>query len=493
MATYGQTLFPNDPQAAADTDARLAQRNAAKGNTQPSLAQILGLTDVGDFISAQGHKTGYAQQPGPAMVSPEPGVESPAQQIIAESLGAPAPDQGPSPSGDGMDNFFPDLSSMLFGSGNEGATPYDALQQGADELTRIRFSQAFGNNGKPQGPQDQTLTIQGVPMPFISPGGGISPGAFPELNTDMVAPDFSAADAAMEAARPKDYVEDKEDPLWGLMMGLANAASQVGPDTSVGNMLLQLGAGMLGGVGAARNASKAAMKEAEQRRAEFELKAAGYNADKAAAMARAAAENQSLKNEVALQKMRFNLDVAQANATAARADASARREYLQMSQPQISFDKEGGLIIQQFDPGTGQFTIKRQPAQASMDVLGGAERIATAGGGHGDETDFIVNAPLDERSKVTILAQRMIDKGLGPDIFGSETWALYNEKLAQLTGQTAPDENGLHPGMDAKYGALSGKDQNAQAQQLSMNLIGQMIYDDEMGPAIMRRILDAMD
>ena len=266
----------------------------------------------------------------------------------------------------------------------------------SDEDINKQFEALFEAPGGPKG--SQTWNFQGAPLPMPVMSGGVPNIPFPNIDPTVAPPDFTAMDAALARAKPKDYQEDPEDPVWGLLTGLAQAAAGTDPNSAVGTQLLQLGAGALAGVSAARSAKKEDMLKAEERKIEYELRVSGVELDKARMIAAAEAQTQQNKSQLAIQKMAHEMDIAQANAAAARSNAAAANDYnmnaWKLNQPQISFDSTGNIMTtQQYDPSTGQYTVKREGVD---NLMGGLSALRTAkgmGAGTGDLMEMASEMP----------------------------------------------------------------------------------------------------
>lgn len=384
------------------------------------------------------------------------------------------------------------------------------------------FSDLFNQSGAPKDSKS-SITFQGTPYPMealLQGLGGSAPMVapppmpqFPDLDTSVVTPDFAPADAAMQAARPQEYVPDDQDPMWGLLQGLAAAAAGVGPDTSNGNMFLQLGAGMLAGVGQARSLGKKDRQAAAERQAEYELRLAGWEGDKARIMAQSWASNQELKNKVALGKFDAYNDwvktvssiqagnasrAADASNAAMRGRASMAEAMFEMSQPKIQIDANGNVTTTRFDSATGQHTIERETMDGVWNAKKGAKGVAAMGGGQGDILEYIASQPdLPEPTKVSLVLSYFDDLSMLPQILG-DAYAPFEAAVNRRL--MIPDPN-MPPGTppeameyidNPSIKMLSSEMRDEKIQRTRLEMLRELMYDPETGAKIYNAMTQAL-
>lgn len=456
--------------------ARQRAREAAQ--QAPTLAQILGLPWVGDQLD---RGLAYMGGTGAAYDAANPATT---EELIAGALGAPTPsvptdwNVAGQIAGGGMPLDSANLiAEQMLGPITPQQPAGLAAMQERDKIVQDFNSFLTDGLGGGGGPQRQVTTINGAPMPMPSSFGGMAMPNMPEFVPGPGGPDFSRSDAAMEAARPKAPQTDPEDRTWGMLQGLAAAAAGVGPDTPIGNMLLQLGAGALAGVAQARNANKDEQRRAEERRLDYEFRAAGYEADKAMALAKAQADEEERRYRYAIQKMDVEMRVNAANADASARMASAENERWKMAQPQFQFDSKGNMIISQFEPQTGQWTITREPASAMQTALDQTRTAGETGAGFGTTAASIADANLSPQGRLSVMLTYFDDQGRLTEILGP-AYPKFSEMMAQKT---------------AESGALNytGNGRNEKLDNLRLSALRELIADPEFGPIMMQNLMKA--
>jgi hypothetical protein len=237
--------------------------------------------------------------------------------------------------------------------------------------------------GDPSQNLDRTITAQGMPFPAFMGGGGVSAPHIP-APPQMPLADFTEADRALEAARPKNLGQEGESELDGVLAGLAQAASQTGPDTALSQMILNLGAGMLQGATTARSANRKDQIAAERERARYEMEVAGWGAKKAQYYAEAKAKQLEMEWNVIQQNVENEFRAAQVNASASRENFGYQTKLAEMSIPEVRYLDDGSAIITEFDPATGVRTTKREGADEA-DAIRENIKIQEAMGASGPE------------------------------------------------------------------------------------------------------------
>ncbi len=424
-------------------------------------------------------------QPWQMLGTLPPGFSGPPQQSDADAVWTMPMDGGVGAAIASDPSYV--LSDAL-GITHKAQTDAQTAVANEDQATRDKFAKWAEGFGQGPAPGDQTFTIDGVPMPAFAGGGGGMP-AYRGMDTSVIRTDTSAADAAMERARPKPYAADPQDETWGWMQGLAAAAANVGPDAPLGQMLLQLGAGMIAGRGQARSANKEAMMEAEAAQRQYEMQAAGWEFDKARMVAQEQAQAQQLKNQEAMQRMEYEFKGASIAAENSRAAYGYAKEMAALAQPQFVQNKDGSMTMTQFNPATGQHTFKRFGAEAMNGAISAANTTKQMGGGFGDVATTIADMrDLPPQMKIaTLLA--IAPEPVRTDILGPEAYQLYNQKLAELLGtdpMLAAADPAAAGNADAYYAGLSGEQKNARATELRNNLILDIVMNN---PQVMERMM----
>lgn len=290
------------------------------------------------------------------------------------------------------------------------------------------------------------------------------------------APDYAAADAAMQAAKPGEVAQA---PLWSsVLQGLA-AGGMRGIDGNVGEFLLSAALGSLSGLGSGQEQQAAIQRQADREARQYQEGLAGYEGEKANTL-RAVEQQQSDakfaadtnyfdqlgdygRTEMQLAgrgldaQQQYNQSLMNAQVQAAENRRQALLSIWQADQPSIRSAGAGGILLEKTNPETGhRELVWDRTSVAELATLKALKGHAAGAGFQDTSTD-----PMDGMNNVALMFTQ--NPQLGPGLFGEDMWGQMLQQMSNATSAVAGDG--------------SSKDAMQYRQQALFNMIRSNLID----------------
>lgn len=407
---------------------------AAKAAPKSMLGQTLGALGTGASVLGKGARA-LASVPGAI-----------GSGLVLTGLGEQANNQGNIIPADAS----PEIATALRRAGWEGGPPVSPARETWDRLVGIAPMATVGVNkavksgaeavGKFFTPRDPNMKNQPKQEPLDTLGAYLQSGNFSEAGGaksnsiplgqnplfEIGAPpqrgapgevDMTEAKAWMEKAKPKTVDEEEQGKSRQLssIMGLLSGALSIGPNDGVGDILLKVGAGLVGGYAKGKEKSADDAKEYEAANRSYAAAMAGNSLD----MAKLSASHQEKMSEIAFQ-----------NATSAQSFALLKA---QAGAPKMLGISDGIVSMQVTDPQTGQMSIQSTQI-ASRDTNKAAVARLVSNGVPYKEAVLMANTAHPARSPFEFaqnVASEVLTTGMGSAVVGEKAWEELQAKAAQ--------------------------------------------------------------